>query len=131
MKILISVLLFMTTSLSFAGQCPELAGSYHCMFSNDQYSLLKIEQKNLSEPETQELVEYSFDLVAIPGDPDVITASNSGEPDNMGWITKCSRNRLVSIPHDGSMISEIYLDAEKAFVRTLNGPVQQRCPRKL
>lgn len=131
MKYFISTLLFTATTLSFAGQCPELAGSYHCMFSNNVYSLLKIEQKNLSEPGTQELVEYRFDLVAIPGDPDVFNASSTGEPDDMGWITKCSRNRLLSIPHDGSMMSEIYLDAEKAFVRTLNGSIQQHCPRKL
>jgi hypothetical protein len=113
-------LLFATllaSSSTFAGKCPVLKGEYHCMFSDNTYSLLKIEQKNLS----QALTEYSFDF----------NASNTGEPDDMGWITRCADNRLRSIPQDGSMMSEIYLDQDKALTRTTNGIIVQSCPKKV
>lgn len=128
MKNLIS-LFILSSSLSFAAdQCPDLSGSYHCMYNNNtQYSLFVVEQIKVAD----DLYNYSFDWVAIPGEPQVIPASSTGMPDGWGWTTRCANNTLRSIPDDASMMQEMYLDKEKAFVRVLNGKVTQRCPRKL
>ncbi len=127
MKKLIS-LFALTSSLAFAAdECPDLNGSYHCTFNNNtQYSLLIIERVQVAE----DLYNYSFDYTAIPGEPEVIPASSTGMPDGWGWTTRCANNTLRSIPHDASMMQEMYLDKEKAFVRGLNGKIVQRCPRK-
>lgn len=126
MKKLISLFVLFST-LSFAGtECPQLAGSYHCMISRDQYSLLKIEQTQI----TEDLVHYRFDYTAIPGDPEVIAASSQGEPGEMGWTTRCADNRLRSLLYDATMMQEMYLDKDQALVRVLNGVVKQRCPKK-
>lgn len=116
-----------TLILSALLQCPQLAGEYHCLLRGDQYSLLKVEQKNVSE----NLVQYSFDYIAIPGEPDIIHASALGELDEMGWVTSCSSdNRLRSVFYDGSMLSEFYLTKDKALIRAFNGRVVQTCYRK-
>jgi hypothetical protein len=126
----IFVLLFLSQN-SFAVQCPELTGEYHCVLSNQEYSLLKIDQKLLSEPNADELVEYSFDYISIPGDPDKFYASVKGEYTGDGWITYCLNNRLHSVYFNGSMVSEIYLDEEKALTRTLNYVKMSSCPKKI
>jgi hypothetical protein len=130
MKTLI-IALFVSSFSSFAGQCPELKGSYHCVLSNGDYSLLKVEQQTLSAESEEELVSYSFDYTSIPGGADVIKAGITPQSDGFGWMTKCRQNRLISIPLDGSMMAEIYLDGEKAIINTLNGRQTQRCPRKI
>lgn len=127
MKKLISLFILFSSLTYAANECPKLEGSYHCMFSNNEYSLLKIQQTQISE----DLINYSFDYTAIPGAPDNIPASSQGEPDDMGWITRCVNNRLRSIPQDAGMMQEIFLDKEQAFVRVLNGVTIQRCPKKL
>jgi hypothetical protein len=118
--------LFITTS-AYAGKCPVLKGEYHCMFSDNTYSLLKIQQKKVSET----LTEYSFDYLAYAGAPDVFNASETGEPDDMGWITRCAGDRLKTLGNYGSMLSEIYLDKQKALTRTQNGVIVQSCPKKV
>ncbi len=130
MKTLIIILLLSSFS-TFAGQCPNLKAAYHCVLSNGQYSLLTIDQKTLSGPQEEELVEYSFDYSAIPGGADVIKAGVTPQADDFGWLTKCQNDRLRSIPVDGSMLSEIYLDKDLAIVRTLNGSLAMSCPRKI
>lgn len=127
MKKLIS-LFILSSSLSFAAdQCPDLSGQYHCLINrNTQYSLLVIERIQLAD----DLYNYSFDYTAIPGEPQVIPASSTGMPDGWGWNTRCANNTLRSIPDDASMMQEMFLDKEQAFVRTLNGKVVSRCPRK-
>jgi hypothetical protein len=127
----ILIILFFTISHSFAGQCPELAGSYHCVISQDQYSLLVITQRILSQPAEAELVSYTFDYKAIPGGEDTILAGSSPQSDNMGWFSKCTQNRLQSISYDGSMMSELYLNGDQALIRSLNGRVVQQCPHKI
>jgi hypothetical protein len=130
MKKYISLLLFIT-STSFAGICPDLSGAYHCMTSSNEYYQMQIDQKLISETNQSEMMAYSFEFSTFPGDPDIIHASAKGEMDSMGWLNKCARNKLISMPLDGSMLGELYLDEEKALVRTLNGNMAQRCPRKI
>lgn len=129
MKFLLTIGLLCFTHLTLANSCPDLSGSYHCLFSAESYSLLVIEQKSLSDSE--ELIEYSFNLTAIPGDPDLIQVNTTGIQDQSGWINKCSNGKILSLFQDGSSLSEVYLDQERAFLRRMNGSIVQKCPRKL
>lgn len=119
------------SSAAFAGQCPNLEGKYHCLFSDNTYSLLVIENKLVSQPNEEEMMEYSMDYTSVPGEPDVFRANLSGIPDGWGYYNRCANNRLRSAPSDFSSLVEFYLNAEKAFVYTVNGKITMVCPRKL
>jgi hypothetical protein len=123
------ILLSLAPLTVLATVCPDLSGTYHCTFSNQRYSPLKIEQKVNSESDT-EMVTYSFTYTAFSSYPEIFQAGPQGEADGSGWINKCYRNTLRSLYYDGSMMGEIFLDQNNAFVRRLNGRVVQQCPRK-
>lgn len=120
----------MLSSLSFASQCPKLEGEYHCVLSQNRYSVLKVTQETLSQSESTESVTYSFHYLALPWGADIVHADLDGEMDQLGWINKCYQNKLRSVAVNGSMLSELYLDQEGALVRTLNGKVEHICPAK-
>jgi hypothetical protein len=106
--------------------CPALKGAYHCMISPTEYSLLVVDQVEVSA----DLSEYSFFYKAIGGDPEVIRASTTGETDDFGWITKCADKKLISVSYDGAYLSELFLDKDHNLIRRQNGVEQQRCPKK-
>ncbi len=122
---------------SFAGACPDLSGSYGCVYQlpgqEPAYSVLKIENKSLSSPDQAELMQYSFDYTAIEGPADVIQASIKGEVDSYGWTTRCENDRLVSFSDQESATSEIYLKKESdhsiSLIQTFNGKVTSSCPK--
>ena len=121
---------------AFAGQCPVLAGSYHCTFSEagqDVDSILKIDQKLISTTGQPEAVQYSFDYTDVEGSPDVIRASLQGEIDSYGWNTRCEAGKLISTSDEEMAVSEIYLkranDHSLTFIRTLNGNLVSSCPQ--
>ncbi len=121
--ILLSLLSFTT---AYAHVCPELAGEYHCLVRSDRYSRLKITQAETSPG----IMTYSFDYLAIPGEPELVPASAHGEPGEMGWYTKCKDGKLLSIPGGWeNMLAETYLDKNQAYIRVLNGKIVQRCPK--
>lgn len=121
------IILIIILNTSYALGCPRLAGEYHCMISPTQYSLLKISQ----QPFSVEVEQYSFDYTAIPGEPDVITASSTGEPDSWGYINRCTSKRLLSMASDGSSMAELYLNSEGNYVYALNGSIVYTCPPRL
>lgn len=121
----LTILTILFCAETFAA-CPTLSGEYHCMISATQYSLLKITQKTLAP----DLEQYTFDYTAIPGEPDVINASSTGEPDNWGYINRCTNSRLLSIASDGSSMAELYLDGNQNYVYSVNGSIVYTCPRK-
>lgn len=118
------------STATFAGECPKLKGEYHCMISASEYSLLVIDQKEIFRPGQTEYVEYSFDYRAIPGAPDVVGFSVSGEPDDMGYTNRCKDQRLLSGSQWGDFYQEMYLDREGALIRQLNGRIVMSCPHK-
>ena len=126
MKKFILMSLFISMPI-LANECPDLSGTYHCVFKDGTYSKLVVENTVLSsEPE---LVEYSVNYLAIPGDPEITRANPEGIPDGWGWITRCVNKKLRSITVDGSQMSEIYLDKEQAFTLTVNDKINTHCPR--
>ncbi len=127
MKNFIALFLLLISINLFANECPDLSGQYHCVFSNGQYSLLTIIQKSISAERTQ----YSFDYAQIEGDTDVIYATDVGVMDSFGYLNRCVDNRLQSIAMSENMLSELYLNSEKAFVTTFNGNISMTCPRRL
>lgn len=107
-------------------QCPDLQGDYHCVFERNEYSRLRVTQEQVSK----EITLYGFKYLSINTDPDYVPASQYGESDDMGWITKCKDGKLLSIPgNGGNSLSEIYLDKKNAFTRKFNGNIVQSCPR--
>ena len=117
--------LLLSTS-AFALECPELAGVYHCTFEDGTYSPLKIEQT--LETTTDELVSYKFTYTRFDIGTDEFSANLTGVRDELGWINKCSKSKLLSLSSDGSMLGEISLSRDRAYVRKLNGTVVQTCP---
>lgn len=125
MKTLLTLTL-LSISSAYANECPNIQGTYHCVFEDGSYSKLKVTQEQTSET----ITTYGFEYVALNLGADYVPASIYGETDDMGWITKCKNGRLMSIPgYGGNMLSEIYLDREGAFTRASNGTVAQRCPK--
>lgn len=113
-------------SFGVHAQCPDLKGDYHCVFERNEYSRLRVTQEQASK----EITLYGFKYLAFNTDPDYVPASQFGESDDFGWITKCKDGKLLSIPADGgNALSEIYLDKNNAFTRKYNGHVVQSCPK--
>ena len=122
MKKLIFLSLFVAFN-SLASECPVLTGTYHCSFSDNTYSPLKITQEG-----TSELMTYSMTYTNFNYGADIVKASQTGVVDELGWVTRCEKNKLLSVTTDGGAWGEIYLNQEKALVRTFNGVVVQSCP---
>lgn len=123
MKKLTSLLILSFISTALASECPKLTGTYHCSFIDGTYSPLKIKQSSGTDAVTYLMTYTNFGY-----DPEELKASLKGEADSLGWITKCSQSKLLSVTVDGSMYGEIYLDSQGAFVRKFNGNVMQTCP---
>jgi hypothetical protein len=120
----------LASSFSYASECPKLQGEYHCVLSQNRYSVLKVTQEVVSPTESTESVAYSFHYLALPWGADIVIADLDGEIDQLGWINSCFKNKIRSIAVNGSLMSELYLDEQGALVRTLNGKVEQICPAK-
>lgn len=120
-------LLFLLASPAFALECPKLTGTYFCTFPDSSFSPLKIEQA-LSDS-SDERVSYKMSYTRFNTGTDEFDATPIGVSDELGWINKCSNNKILSLSGDGSMLGEITLNREQAYVRKLNGVVAQTCPR--
>ncbi len=124
------------TSFVLSALCPDLAGNYGCTLQQAgqaSYSVLKIEQKLLSDVAAPELEQYSFDYTDIQGPADVIRASKKGETDAYGWTTRCEENHLISYSPQVGSTTEIYLNRETdqslSLVQTFDGKVVLSCPK--
>lgn len=117
-------------SIAFAGACPSLQGQYHCILSDGNYSLLTIEQKNISQANKPEKVQYRFEYSSLSGYPDVWNASEAGESDGQGWTNRCSNARIASTPDSGSIHVEYYLNKDRAFIYSENGIEVFKCAKK-
>jgi len=122
----LTLLLLLISSSSFALECPKLAGIYFCTFTDNTFSPFKIEQ--ISSESGGEKVSYRMTYTNFPTGTDEFEADLIGLSDELGWVNKCSKNKLLSLSSDGSMLGKIYINREQAFVRELNGVIVQTCP---
>lgn len=107
--------------------CPRLSGHFWCMIGPEELSELVVKQKTSGDVTT-----YSFDYLAIPGEPDVFQASAKGaKPDEFGYVTRCEDGkRLVSGALFDPNLSEIFINYDRELERRYGGVTQMKCPRK-
>ena len=100
--------------------CPNLAGDYWCL-SNDgqnepQLDVLTMKQFILAD--SPKVTHFSTHYLSIPGIEDTFDADEVGIPDQWGWITKCTADKVISLRDDQSALSELYLDKDDSLVRS-------------
>lgn len=123
-KILISSLLTLSMPV-FSNQCPQLEGSYNCVFEDEEHFVISVEQQTLSTK--PELVSYGLDVLGTGG-PDFMLASTRGEADRFGYITTCKDQQLVASSSDGSIL-KLFLSEKQELVRSVNGAISWKCPK--
>jgi hypothetical protein len=114
------ILIALISHTTFAGICPNLAGEFHCYLSDGRYSKLKIEQRLVSEPGSNEMVEYGFTYFTISPDPDFFNASERGELDSFGWLNRCAGKKLISTSQESNLIVELSINDQGGFTYAEN-----------
>lgn len=131
MKSVLFAFLFLGVS---AQACPKLEGQYWCLFKlgnqEPTVDLLTIKQWEATDPSETGVTYFSFNYQDLGGEPDIFKANSTGISDGEGWITRCSKEKVLSVTPTGSMLSELYLDHEGHFVRATNQVVVQNCSPK-
>lgn len=131
---LYSFVSFFALMLSFSAYgCPKLAGAYWCVIDDGHrepwLDVLKLSQWEKSDEPG--VTYFSSEYRSIPGGTEVFRADAYGIPDQWGWITKCTKDRVISVTSDYSAMSELYLDERGNLVRAENRRIAQNCSPKL
>ncbi len=121
-KFVLAVLV-LGSNIAFANRCPDLAGSYTCIYPDSSIYQLKISQKNVEN----DITIYSFLYPEISNTPENVRASDQGESDVMGWMVACAQNKLIAVTLDGARMHEYYIDSNGNYVSAAYGAKPAHC----
>jgi hypothetical protein len=96
------------------------------MIGPEELSELVVDQKTSGD-----ITTYSYDYLAIPGAPDVFKASDKGEMDEFGYVTRCEGGvKTISSSYYDPKETEAFINRDDEHERRYDGVTVMKCPRK-
>jgi hypothetical protein len=133
MKLLTKTLsLILIFSSVEAHACPDISGKYWCLIDDGHreswLDVLTVEEE--TDLNSSQLTNFKIKYRSVPDGVITFSANDIGFPNDNGWMTKCTEDKVISLRNDYSAISEIYLDKNDNLITTFNYKVVQSCSRK-